>query len=109
MIGAYIYCAAILSCLQFLGFFNGCTVLPCFLACVAFLLGLCGMGMQRVSSKRNSKGSQPKDPDTAEAPEQSCAANTNPAVSEPDYTVDLDDAPVSPVRKFEARGHFNQV
>jgi hypothetical protein len=106
-ISAYVYCSAILTCLQFLGFFNGILVLPSFLSCLAFILGVCGMGMQRVSSKRNSKGSQPA---AAPAnPEQPAAAGTKAALDGADYAVDLDDAPVSPVRKFEARGHFNQV
>jgi hypothetical protein len=106
----YIYCSSILTSLQFIGFLNGIWVLPSLLAMVAFILGICGMGMQRVSSKRNSKGSQPAAAETPAAGEQKSedqGAKANTDVVE--YAVDLDDAPVSPVRKFVARGHFNQV
>jgi len=108
MIFGYMYCSSVLTTLTFLGFLNGIIVLPCFLACVAFMLGLCGMGMQRVSSKRNSKGSQP-DPETPASEQNAADGSTKSKDEAMDYAVDLDDAPVSPVRKFEARGHFNQV
>merc|ERR1712196_271042 len=85
----------VLMILQGVGFLNGLYILPCLLACLAFLLGLCGFKFERVSSRRNSGTNAQQ---VGEPPSEKAAGD--------DYCMDVDDVTVSPVRGVATQSHF---